>query len=267
MKIGAKLYSGFSAVLVLTVLVAGTSYMGLGGVQSAFQAYMRLGGFDEGMNEGVLQKLLQLDTAIVRYQVEGTERSWSGLDAMFQQTTDGVKAWSELVQEEPELLATAQKTENQVGDLRDMVDQYALELKTLADLRARWNDQATQARATLNTAMEEVIDPAKEEAEAAENVAEMVRWGAIDMVMNEAVIQRVLLLQTAGEVYAMERTETGWVAYQETLKNARAGLTEWRAALVGESAMLETAGAVSTQLDLFAETALQRSIVRRWTRL
>ncbi len=60
---------------------------------------------------------------------------------------------------------------------------------------------------TLETAMEKVIDPAKDRAERMVDIAALGRWGTVDMVVNENIIQPFLLAQLAMTEFEHDRAQ------------------------------------------------------------
>jgi methyl-accepting chemotaxis protein len=86
----------------------------------------------------------------------------------------------------------------------------------------------------------------------AHDVIELDRWGNIDMVMNEGVIQPVVHLAGAVEIYHNTPTSEHFAEAQEALTAAREGLAEWRPMLTGEDALAQVAAAVAADLDGFA---------------
>ena len=86
----------------------------------------------------------------------------------------------------------------------------------------------------------------------AHDVVELDRWGNIDMVMNEAVIQPVVHLSGAVEIYHNTPVPEHFEEAQEALTAAREGLAEWRPLLTAEEALSQVAATVAVDLDGFA---------------
>ncbi len=89
---------------------------------------------------------------------------------------------------------------------------------------AKWEKIGSWLTATLDRAMEEVIDPAKDKAAASEDVQAMSKWGNIDMIMNERVIQQFLLARSL----AQQATDAkDWQNYTKQFAKVTAGMAEW----------------------------------------
>ncbi|MDX9710636.1 MAG: methyl-accepting chemotaxis protein [Trichloromonas sp.] len=86
----------------------------------------------------------------------------------------------------------------------------------------------------------------------AHDVVELDRWGNIDMVMNEAVIQPVVHLAGTVEIYHNTPVPEHFAEAQEALTAAREGLAEWRPLLTAEEALSQVAATVAVDLDGFA---------------
>lgn len=86
----------------------------------------------------------------------------------------------------------------------------------------------------------------------AHDVVKLDRWGNIDMVMNEGVIQPVVHLAGAVEIYHNTPAPEHFTEAQEALTAAREGLAEWRPMLTGEEALAQVAASIAADLDRFA---------------
>ena len=85
----------------------------------------------------------------------------------------------------------------------------------------------------------------------AHDVVELDRWGNIDMVMNEGVIQQVIRLAGAVEIYHNAPKPEHYEEAQSALTSAREGLAEWRPLLTGEEALSQIAASIADDLDRF----------------
>ena len=86
----------------------------------------------------------------------------------------------------------------------------------------------------------------------AHDVVELDRWGNIDMVMNEGVIQPVVRFAGAVELYHNAPGAEHFAEAQEALTAAREGLAEWRPLLAGEDALAQVAASIAADLDRYA---------------
>jgi methyl-accepting chemotaxis protein len=86
----------------------------------------------------------------------------------------------------------------------------------------------------------------------AHDVVELDRWGNIDMVMNEGVIQQVIRFAGAVELYHYTPTPKHLKEAETALTAAREGLAEWRPLLAGEEALSRVAATIAADLDRFA---------------
>jgi methyl-accepting chemotaxis protein len=84
-----------------------------------------------------------------------------------------------------------------------------------------------------------VVDPAKAYYEKRRDVAGMVKWGAIDMVMNEAVIANVLNLKTAFHDYYANPNESTSRRFKAQFEATQKGLEEWKSTFNGEQLMVD----------------------------
>ncbi len=117
-----------------------------------------------------------------------------------------------------------------------------------AEVHVKWDELIVSCENMLEKVMEEVVDPAKYEAERARDIQQMIKWSSIDMVMSEAVISNVLKLQMAAETYGTENSADAWNAFVVAYKAAMDGMAEWRQTFVGEKELETTAKRVEALL-------------------
>ena len=86
----------------------------------------------------------------------------------------------------------------------------------------------------------------------AHDVVELDRWGNIDMVMNEAVIQQVVRFAGTVEIYHNTPNQEHYEEAETALTAAREGLAEWRPMLTGAESLSQVAASIAADLDRFA---------------
>ncbi len=251
-KICVKLGIGFGSILISTIAIGSVALYSLSVVCRNMDELSGWSEIDEGMNEDVIQNVIKLETAMTAYLLMDTEENWTRLQSITSQLNQGVSEWKNLVSQDKELVQTTQNIENTLIEFSKIENQLRSKNLDRAAIERKWDASAQKSLTTLMTTMEEVIDPAKERAEQSEIIPEMVKWGEIDMVMNEGVIQKILLLQMTAHDYAAQSTEESWKRFQTMLTDARNGLEEWTGLLSGEAAMRQSAQVIREQLDEFS---------------
>jgi len=227
LPLSAKIGGGFG---LLILIAAGLGFIGWSGVSQTcgrMYDYAAWGDIDMVMNEAVTQNILLLDNAVIAYAAQPTPETRRVADDALAAASEGVDEWAGLLADEPELQGAIPK-------IREAIETYAQSLEAFSsaeDVRTRVRRQSDERSAycldLLETTMEGVIDPAKADAEEAENIDDMVVWGEIDMVMNEAVIAKILALQTAAHDYAADGSEANYTACVAVQREASEGLIEW----------------------------------------
>ena len=248
MKLSTRMGCGFGLLIVFAAILGLVGWRGASQMRDCLATYARWGDIDMVMNEGVTQSCLRLDSALQRYQSKPDDVQYEALLSAMEAAEAGLSEWRSLVAAQADLHAAAQEVEDHLRGTRDRIDAYRAAVDAKHQIRRQWDKIVSDCQARLWETMNEVIDPAKARAEEAADVQAMVRWGSIDMVMNEAVIARVLKLQTAAHDYAASGEPDAWTGFLTAHKNALEGLAEWRETLVGETAMEQTADAIEKQL-------------------
>jgi methyl-accepting chemotaxis protein len=89
----------------------------------------------------------------------------------------------------------------------------------------------------LKKGMDSVIDPSKQKAANSGDTVAMNRWGNLDMIMNEQVIQPFLTARLALYKFEIGKTEQEWSDYQGNVRIFRAGIDALQKLSRGESAL------------------------------
>jgi methyl-accepting chemotaxis protein len=255
LKLSAKLYAGFGVLVLIAGILGFVSWNGVNSVKEQMEEYSHWADVDVTMAEHLVQSFLQVDMAIDEYIVDRDKTALQAVNTYYEGIGEGLDEWRSLPQviESKELQNVTVKVEDANTKYKNLIDEFTVNIETTDKLKEQWDNLISECLATLMTTMEDVIDPAKEEAEIAENIAEMVKWGAIDMVMNEAVIANALKLQTASHDYAARPTDESWENLLNAQKTAHDGLSEWRETLSGEARMEIAAGTIEGYFSEYDE--------------
>ena len=253
MKLGAKIGAGFGTVILIASILGFVGWRGVSNVRSHMVDYAAWGDIDMVMNEDVTQNILTLGNNLTTYSFNHSEANLNALKGVLEESDRGVARWHSMVKGYPDLEQVASQAKRHLETTRGSIDEYTKSLNVIAGVRSQWNDLVQQCLAHLEKTMEEIIDPAKEAAEESKNIDEMVKWGAIDMVMNEALIANVLKLQTAAHDYATDSSQAKWSKFLAAQETARGGLVEWRGVLAGEDKMEVAAARIDDYLNSYAQ--------------
>ncbi|MBN1514936.1 CZB domain-containing protein, partial [Candidatus Sumerlaeota bacterium] len=98
----------------------------------------------------------------------------------------------------------------------------------------------------LDQAMETFVDPAKAKAEKAKDIESMTKWSAIDMALNEDIIEPLLSLRILlNNTYESKQKS----AYKEAYNEILASVDEWAKLLQNDSAMEKVADSIRKHLE------------------
>jgi len=253
MKLTTKLYGGFGLLMVVIGVLGVIGWRGPAQMREHMTSYAAWGDIDMVMNEGVVQKCLALDTALRNYKTSPNDTTYAALESALNEANAGATEWGEMVQENAELAEVADLVKTRLAAVRDTAKHYQSAMDAQGTIRKSWDKLAEDCLTLLETVMEQTIDPKKEKVAQNQDIAQMVKWGDIDMVMNEAVIANVLKLQTASHDYAACGSPEAWKGFLAAHQAAVAGLTEWRETLAGETAMEEAATQIESYLTQYAQ--------------
>ncbi|MHC4475820.1 MAG: methyl-accepting chemotaxis protein [Planctomycetota bacterium] len=119
-----------------------------------------------------------------------------------------------------------------------------------SEVVAKWDRIASELLGALEKGMEEIIDPAKGKAEKSEDIAAMVKWGEIDMAMNEGVIQPFLLARLEGQKIEQSNFEQQWPIFESSVQKVADGVAEWSGLIEG-TGLDETLNEIIAQLKVW----------------
>ncbi|WP_419785913.1 methyl-accepting chemotaxis protein [Pseudodesulfovibrio sp.] len=252
LTVGKKVGGGFLLVALVAMLLGLLNIFFLSDISNSMRGYMRWGDIDMVMNESVTQNALFLNHAMVSVRLRGEESDFTHQKEAFATMREGLAAWRAMLEGRPALLAAADSVGKDIDKMENAAARFTVAASHSRDVLAQWDKLVDNSLAFLLHTMETVIDPAKEQAENQANIFEMVRWGAVDMVMNEAVIAHVLALKTESHDLAADPSDENRAAYAAALESARNGLAEWRETLTGLDAMQQAADHIQADLDRYA---------------
>ena len=119
-----------------------------------------------------------------------------------------------------------------------------------------WRKISRNFNTSLEKAMEEVIDPAKSRADETRDFNEVVKWGEIDMEMNEGITQPFLLLRIEAEALAETPTDEQWALYENQFKKVRDGIAAWIHIVEENGELKNIAGTIQKYIDSFESAGI-----------
>ena len=239
MKIFTKMLVGIIVVIGLLIVVAGTGFYGTTQMSERINDLDYWSNIDMVMNEGVTQKILLMGTAATAFCNLSDKKNYTDFEKAYHATAEGLGEWTGLVSHEPMLKEIAATLKVALQQYHTHISEYQqLALKKLK-LKKASDALVFDLLSSLEKTMVEQIDPTKEKAEASANIPLMVKWGAIDMVMNEAVIANALKFQTALQDYFYARNLDSYTELNNKLAEFKAGIEQWRQTLSGAGSIEE----------------------------
>ncbi|MDY0191352.1 MAG: methyl-accepting chemotaxis protein [Desulfuromonas sp.] len=253
MNIRAKMLFGIIVVIGLLIAVAGTGLFGSSQMAKKITDLGYWSDIDMVMNEGVTQKILLMSTAATAFREKSTDENYQGFTATYADISDGLAEWSAMVVHEAELQTVVKTLKSTLGNYQAVMAQYRQLAQQKLQLKESMDQQVVQLLELLDTTMVEQIDPIKEAAEKKANIPVMVKWVAIDMVMNEAVIANALTFQTALHDYFYERTTESYSKLNQQLEVLNRGVSQWQETLINAGSIEQVGRELLNTVHYFGE--------------
>jgi len=240
LKIGTKLGVGFGGMIFIALILSYVGYNGLNEltkeVAISDDAHMFV---KYALGMGQEQK---------NFELTSDEKYMKNADEFLVSFKNQVKeAITKLDSQEGKNAVFA--LEKQADAWMEAFDRYNEIEGEKRKLGAQWDTVSATFFPLLDDAMENILDPAKEQVEKAADVESMISWSAIDMEMNEAVIAPFLRMQTQTMIYMMDPSEKEWRKYREASSLVDKGILEWTKLTEENEELQEIAGKCKKQLD------------------
>ncbi len=251
MNIRAKLMMLVGGTLMLLCLVGLSGYWGTARVAHSVVELDRWGNIDMVMNEGVFQPTIGLAGNLNLYATQPNQTNLEASRLALASVNEGLTEWRSLVADEAPLAAVAggiagdlKIFENNLGELKKIAE----ERQTLVN---RFEGLEGDLDSRLEHTMETIVDPTKKRAADAGDLAEVVAWGQIDMVLNEEVIANALKLQAVFYEYRFTGDEGDFKTLQAQQGQLTQGLKGWNALLTNKPSMTAVGQEIAQIADNF----------------
>lgn len=249
MKIKTKLLLNGLAAVSSIIAIAGIGASSMSKSQKSFETFSYWSDVDMVMNEAVTQQALKFSMQIEVFRRTMNSEEYKRSLTRIKELKAGLAEWKESFGENKDLDSVVTASTTNIEKLRALLERSQKNISLRKETVTKIDTDVKDLLALLLKTMEETIDPAKGKFEEAKNIDGMVKWGAIDMLMNEAVIAHSLKLQTTFHDYFHTGENTSYAHIENSLKVCQSGLSEWRETCTGETAMLAVCDRVKSVYD------------------
>jgi methyl-accepting chemotaxis protein len=232
------------------------------------EAMVTWSAIDMVMNEGVIANVLKLQTAAHDYAAQKDEPGWNRFLSAHKAAQNGLSEWKGVLAGEVKMEEAAQKAGDYLMAYGKLGDRFQGELQVLQESDLRTEKAFEQLLSSLEQAMEEVIDPAKEARVAAASTAqERASFLAICFTVGGILVGVLLaILITVGVTGPVKRIIKGLDEGAEQIETASAqvasasqslaeGSSQQAASIEETSSTLEEISAMTRQNATHAREA------------
>ena len=248
MKLGTKIAGGFTILIVIALVM---SYMGWSSMNNV-AAYIKVS--DEVT---IVRQLVQDGRGHIKdFLSQGFEVS--GGDGK-----NGIERYEDVYVQQQNVFNDVLTSDKLTSADRKMVDkaikncrEYKAGTEAIANARKtkdeafeEWKRLGWAVTDKVNTAMDEIINPARIAAESAGDIDEMKRWSNIGSKLDQNVIEPFLLMRVTAVYLIATNAEEQWTGYVKQSKNAMDGAQSWAGLVSGDSRLSSAADQIIGYLN------------------
>ncbi len=246
LKLMTKQLLLMTVTLTFMAVVGGAGYLGLTEVFSDFKTFMDWSDVDEEMNENVVQNFLKLTTAIEMVKGAPGRETYQIYEEALKTADTGLKNWRKIIQNKNEILEEAAKMEQALAGISQKMAEFRKHNDEIQSLKTTLDKDVTDIFTQLEKVMKTIIDPARGKAQNTRNLDEIVKWGQIDMTINEEIIALTYKLLIGVHDFMAEPTPQHFEIMETRFKETAAGLENWQQLVRGESQLEKAAANIET---------------------
>ncbi|MCC6144574.1 MAG: methyl-accepting chemotaxis protein [Candidatus Hydrogenedentes bacterium] len=250
-KLSTRIFLGFSLLIMLTMALGLCGWYGVHALATQVALVQQTGNAEASMNTCA--------TSRRDFAIHGEDQLASGKTAVEEWQGGYASMRSEL-----ENLAQAKGLHpDEVGVVRDSIstvdaykaafDDVVAASQARRDAFALWSKTGWDITSQIDTAHNEIIDPAIAKATASGDAVELARWASIKAGLDKDVVQAFLLLRVTAVYLAKTMAEEQWEGFQKQLAILEEGLDRWRMQVEGSEELLAAHGRLVALIDAYQE--------------
>jgi methyl-accepting chemotaxis protein len=240
MKLSSKMAMGFGILLVITAILGYTSWSGLGSVTQNV-GFMEKG--SERLAEMNKCATLRKDFSIRGFENYPNENQnaadkWQEAYAKLNEGLTTFKDLKGLTANNRELIASSIQT---LQTYKTVFEKLTDAQKGMDSATAAWGVIGGNITSKVDQVVEEVIKPAKNKAEKAKNVDEVLKWASIGAKLDENIIKPFFLLRVQANVLMLKKGDKNYADYQNQIKVLDEGIGKWATFIKSDETLAKTA--------------------------
>ena len=253
LKLSMKISMGFAVVLTITVVMGICAWYGF---QKNGELMSLKNNGDESMEHLNQCASLRRDFVIYGFEKKGPDNEnaaekWNHSYTELVSSLNKLKESKSLGKEEKECV---QKVLSDGQAYKAIFGEIVTAQSLKDEAFSNWSKIGWEITNSINSAIDEVIEPAIHKATQNNNIEALSQWTRVESGLDQDVVQNFLLQR----IYAINLTKTEkdaqWQAYQEQLKKSQAGLAEWTQLVNGDQSLEKTANEIKRSLEQYAAT-------------
>lgn len=261
--ISKKLGMGFGSVLLLLVLVSILSYTGIEGIGSSAHELIMTNDFSTQLDIAERDHVkwvdhitaLLTDDNVETLNIETDDHKCRFGEWFYGEGRKSIEAqWPSIAHILKKIEVPHEKLHKSAIAIRQnyKYEELINAMQTKEKIFYKFGEIGQDFTADLIEAMETIIDPAKSVAQAGENIREMIKWGEIDMNMNEGVIQPFLMLRIEVASMSKKQTDLQWDICLKQLKMVEQGIIDWSTLVAEDAGLKNVIKNLNTHIQAFS---------------
>jgi len=256
MKLGTKIGGGFAVLIIIAIVLGFAGWNSLNKVASLSE---------------ISDKADEAKTLVQDARGHIKDFLSRGFEKAEGETKNYVEKYEDVYVQQKESINELLKYDNltaadrdQLRQILEYIEGYHNGVDGLVDAReskdeafSEWGRIGWSVTEKVNAAMHEIIDPARELAEASNDAEALAKWSRIGSKLDQDVVQPFLLLRVTAVYLIATNADAQYEGYKNQLAKAKAGIERWATLVSGNSDLFAAANNIRGYLEEYEAAGTQ----------
>nr|MBN2277661.1 hypothetical protein [candidate division Zixibacteria bacterium] len=256
MKLGTKISGGFAILIIIALILSFTGWNGLQNVEELAQVTAQANLAKDNLQSarGHIKDFIN----------QGFAKQGNDTKNSVEKYTDVYAAQKELLNEMRKSSGLSSSDLTLIDNALRNIDEYDAGVQGMVAARKQkdasfeqWGKLGWSVTNDINSAMENIINPAKRAAENSGNINQLKIWNEYGVRLDQDVVEKFLVLRVTAVYLVATNADAQWTAYQEQLAKMKTGLNDWASLVQDKSDLARTAATIHQYIQEYEEAGIK----------